>query len=427
MGMAEWNSKNPFPARLVENRALTGPASKKETRHIVFSLADSGLEYKAGDALGVLPHCPTELVEATIQALGVEDSTVVETATGEATLHDALCHRYEIHRVNKRSILNLAAKFADFVQPVEMRLVERSRQAVGGGESMHWEWSGADDDFPEGFAPLPQTIDPAYDLWGRLVNDDEAMEEYIWSRDYLDMLGDFGHLGITAQEFVDGLDRMKPRLYSIASSPEHDPGAVHLTVAIIRYNYHGRDRTGLATGYLADHCETSLTEVGVFVSPTRSFILPEDETQDIIMVGPGTGLAPFRAFLQQREKVEATGRNWLFFGEWTEANEFIYQDEIESWQRNGTLDRVDLAWSREGPEKVYVQHLMEQNGAEIWQWLENGAHFFVCGDKNKMARDVHATLIRICAEHGSMSDDDAKHFVERTLMKEQKRYLRDVY
>ena len=163
------------------------------------------------------------------------------------------------------------------------------------------------------------------------------------------------------------------------------------------------------------------------MSPTRSFVLPEDGGKDIIMVGPGTGIAPFRAFIQQRKMDNATGRNWLFFGDWTEAGEFLYRDEINEFVEEGTIDKIDLAWSREGPEKVYVQHLMASHGAEIWEWIDNGGYFYVCGDKNYMAKDVHSTLINICAEFGGYSDEDAKAFVEQTLMKEEKRYLRDVY
>ena len=203
---------------------------------------------------------------------------------------------------------------------------------------------------------------------------------------------------------VEGMDRLKPRLYSIASSPEFEPGTVHLTVGIVRYSHHDRDRTGLCTGYMADRCEVRDTEIGVFMSPTRSFVLPEDGSTDVIMVGPGTGIAPFRAFLQQRELDGATGRNWLFFGDWTEEGEYYYRDEMESWKESGVLDRQDLAWSRAGSEKVYVQHLMEKNGEEIWEWINGGGYFYVCGDKNYMAKDVHKTLISICANFGEMSE-----------------------
>ncbi|SVB15288.1 uncharacterized protein METZ01_LOCUS168142, partial [marine metagenome] len=211
------------------------------------------------------------------------------------------------------------------------------------------------------------------------------------------------------------------------SSPDHELGTVHLTVAIVRYNHHGRDRTGLCTGFLAERCEVSDTEFGVFMSPTRSFVLPDDSSTNAIMVGPGTGVAPFRAFLQQREIDGATGRNWLFFGDWTEEGEYLYREEMEAWKENGVLDRHDLAWSRAGPEKVYVQHLMKQHGEEIWRWMDGGGYFYVCGDKNYMAKDVHSTFIEICAEYGGMSDDEAKEYVETGLMKTEKRYLRDVY
>ena len=163
------------------------------------------------------------------------------------------------------------------------------------------------------------------------------------------------------------------------------------------------------------------------MSPTRSFVLPADVSTDIIMVGPGTGIAPFRAFLQQRVADGATGRNWLFFGDWTEAGEFYYRDEIEAWMEGGAIERIDLAWSREGSEKVYVQHLMAKHGAEIWSRIDAGGYFYVCGDKLRMAKDVHRTLISICAEHGGMSDADAAAYVEQRMMKDEKRYLRDVY
>ena len=163
------------------------------------------------------------------------------------------------------------------------------------------------------------------------------------------------------------------------------------------------------------------------MSPTRSFILPQDLSTDIIMVGPGTGIAPFRAFLQQRDIDGATGRNWLFFGDWTESGENYYKEEMEDWKERGVLTKHDLAWSRDGSEKVYVQHLMKKHGEEIWAWIDGGAYFYVCGDKSRMAKDVHKTLISICAEHGGMSEEDAHEFVETQMMRTEKRYLRDVY
>ena len=426
--MSDWSAKNPYTSTVSVNHILNGEGSGKETRHLVFELGDSGLTYKAGDALGVIPVTSTELIEDTILALGAESDEIVETHAGEMTLHEALSNHFEIHQVNRKFVLNIGAKFQHGDSVGEMRLVKRTRNSVtSGDETMEWSWSGADDDFPPGFSPTSGVTDPAYELWGKMMDSEKALDDYLWGRDFIDVLGDFGHLGFSSQEFVDTLDRLKPRLYSIASSPDFEPGTVHLTVAIVRYDGQGRAKTGLTTGYLADRVPEGCDEVRVFMSPTRSFILPEDGDKDIIMVGPGTGIAPFRAFLQQRKASGGKGKNWLFFGDWTESGEFLYRDEIEAYVDDGTIDKLDLAWSRAGPAKVYVQHLMNKHGSEIWNWIESGAHFYVCGDKNRMAKDVHATLINICMEYGEMAAEEAKFYVERVLMKTEKRYLRDVY
>ena len=426
--MPDWSVKNPYSSILSENFVLNSEGSRKETRHVVFDLGDSGLEYKAGDAIAVIPRCPPELVDEILSMCNFSGGEKVETHLGACSLREALTDRYEVHRVSKKWIGGLGPRLTSDTGTIGIRIVRRQRVSSDDGSLlMDWEGSGVDEDVPEGYAEIGSASNPAEDLWNELTGDAKAMEDYIWSRDYIDVLGDFGHIGFTPQELVDGMDRMKPRLYSIASSPEHEPGTVHLTVATVRYNHHERDRTGLCTGFLAERCEVDDTEIGVFMSPTRSFVLPEDGSIDIIMVGPGTGIAPFRAFLQQREFDGATGRNWLFFGDWTEGGEYYYRKEMEAWKENGLLDRHDLAWSRAGPEKVYVQHLMKQHGEEIWSWLSGGGYFYVCGDKNYMAKDVHSTLIEICAEHGGMSDEEAKEFVETGLMKTEKRYLRDVY
>ena len=426
--MTEWSAKNPYESTLTANFILNGGGSKKETRHLVFDLGDSGLEYKAGDALGIIPVTSSELVEDVIVALGADSDEVVETHAGTVTLLEALTNHYEIHQANRKFVASIGNKFEALGGPSEIRIVKRVRTSVDSGQAtMHWSWSGDDDDYPEGFSPIGSSVDPAYELWKSLTSDDKAMEDYLWGRDYIDVLNDFGHLGFSGQDFVDQLNRLKPRLYSIASSPDFEPGTVHLTVAIVRYEGQGRSKTGLTTGYLADRTPEGTDDIRVFMSPTRSFILPEDGSKNIIMVGPGTGIAPFRAFLQQRKLDGAEGKNWLFFGDWTEEGEFLYRDEIGEYVEDGTIDKLNLAWSREGPDKLYVQHLMAEHGAEIWEWIDNGGYFYVCGDKNYMARDVHSTLIGICVEHGGLSEDDAKQFVEQTLMREEKRYLRDVY
>jgi len=426
--MSDWSAKNPYSSNLTENYVLNGEGSRKETRHIVFDLGDSGLQYKAGDALGVIPRCPPELVEDVLASCGFSGDEEVDTHLGPCGLRQALTERYEIHRISKKWIEELGPRLSSGAADIEIRIVHRQRTSSRDGSVLiDWNGSGAEDDVPVGYVEIGSASDPAETLWAELTGDSKAMEDYIWSRDYIDGLADFGHIGFTPQQLVDGMDRLKPRLYSIASSPDFEPGMVHLTVAIVRYNHHDRDRAGLCTGFMADHCEVGETDIGVFMSPTRSFVLPEDRSTDIIMVGPGTGIAPFRAFLQQRQMEGDSGRNWLFFGDWTEEGEYLYRDEMEAWRENGLINRHDLAWSRAGPEKVYVQHLMEQHGEEIWNWIDGGAYFYVCGDKNYMARDVHSTLIGICSEYGGMSKEEAKEFVESGLMKAEKRYLRDVY
>ena len=426
--MSDWSAKNPYSSNLTENFVLNGEGSRKETRHIVFDLGDSGLQYKAGDALGVIPRCPPELVEDVLASCGFSGDEEVDTHLGPCGLRQALTERYEIHRISKKWIEELGPRLSSGAADIEIRIVHRQRTSSRDGSVLiDWNGSGAEDDVPVGYVEIGSASDPAETLWAELTGDSKAMEDYIWSRDYIDGLADFGHIGFTPQQLVAGMARLKPRLYSIASSPDFEPGMVHLTVAIVRYNHHDRDRAGLCTGFMADHCEVGETDIGVFMSPTRSFVLPEDRSTDIIMVGPGTGIAPFRAFLQQRQMEGDSGRNWLFFGDWTEEGEYLYRDEMEAWRENGLINRHDLAWSRAGPEKVYVQHLMEQHGEEIWNWIDGGAYFYVCGDKNYMARDVHSTLIGICSEYGGMSKEEAKEFVESGLMKAEKRYLRDVY
>ena len=426
--MSDWSAKNPYSSNLTENFVLNGEGSRKETRHIVFDLGDSGLQYKAGDALGVIPRCPPELAEDVLASCGFSGDEEVDTHLGPCGLRQALTERYEIHRISKKWIEELGPRLSSGAADIEIRIVHRQRTSSRDGSVLiDWHGSGAEDDVPVGYVEIGSASDPAETLWAELTGDSKAMEDYIWSRDYIDGLADFGHIGFTPQQLVDGMDRLKPRLYSIASSPDFEPGMVHLTVAIVRYNHHDRDRAGLCTGFMADRCEVGETDIGVFMSPTRSFVLPEDRSTDIIMVGPGTGIAPFRAFLQQRQMEGDSGRNWLFFGDWTEEGEYLYRDEMEAWRESGLINRHDLAWSRAGPEKVYVQHLMEQHGEEIWNWIDGGAYFYVCGDKNYMAKDVHSTLIGICSEYGGMSEEEAKEFVESGLMKAEKRYLRDVY
>ena len=327
--MAEYSSKNPYLGKMTEKRIITHPDSTKETRHISFDLGKSGMKYKVGDALGIIPQNPPELVSDLLGLLNFNGDEEVETHLGETTIQEALLNHYEVHRLCKKFIQGLEMKFSSSAPKVAVRLVGRSRSHVQTGDStFDWDWSGQDDDFPEGFTPVGSATDPALNLWESLVNDSEAMEDYIWSRDYIDLLSDMPNLSFSPQEFVSNLDRLKPRLYSIASSPDVHPGQVELTVGIVRYNHHGRDRGGLCTIYMADLAELGEQTIPMFMSPTRSFVLPKNGDTDIIMVGPGTGIAPFRAFLEQREFDKAKGRNWFFFGERTSTHEYLYEYEF---------------------------------------------------------------------------------------------------
>ena len=377
----EYGRKNPYPATIKEAYCLARD-NVKETNHYIVDIADSGLEYKPGDSLGLFPRNDPELVEALLQRLDTSgDESVELKRKGEFSFREALAEHLTIHRANRK-----------FLKPLMAKLPAGDQQELE-----------------------------------QLLSDRTALDQYLNVRDYIDILDEYPAASFTPQKFADSVGGITPRLYSIASAPGAHPGEVHLTVAIVRYNSFERDRAGLATGYLADRVTVGETPVPVFIQPTRGFVIPEDGSRDIIMVGPGTGIAPFRAFLEQREMDGASGRNWLIFGEWFEKTTFFYDDEFRAWQESGVLARLDTAFSRDQDEKVYVQHRLQQAATEVWEWLAAGAYFYVCGDKDYMAKDVHQALIDIARVQGSLSEEEAEHYVNRTLMKEEKRYLRDVY
>ncbi len=417
-----WSAKNPYPTKISECYVLNGEGSRKETRHIVFELGDSGMDYKVGDALGVVAENPPLTVDLLIEKAGWAQDHIVNTHNGERTLWEALKKDYEIHRVNKKFVKSLKEKVKSNGLRIKVSMVERHRETISNSGR---GYSNSEVVMQTELLPSIPGDDPV-ERAEILANDADALEDYIWSRDYVDVFTDFS-VSYTPEEFIDMLDKLKPRLYSIASSHDAHPGKVELTVGIVRYSHHGRDRGGLCTIYMADEVEVDKTDVGVFMSPTKSFVLPEDKSTDIIMVGPGTGIAPFRAFMEQRIFDGGDGKNWLFFGDQSSKTEFYYKESIEGWLDEGDLYRFTTAWSRDQEEKIYVQHRLKEHGAEVWEWFERGAYFYICGDKQYMAKDVHRALIEIAIEHGEMSEEDATHFIEKTMMKEQKRYLRDVY
>ena len=417
--MAEqWSAKNPYMTTITENYILNGEGSRKETRHIVFDLGDSGLDYKVGDALGVIAENPPHIVDELIEVQGWDRDQTVTTHKGERTVYDALKKDFEVHMANKKFVKSLASKVVSTGMNISMAFVSRQRNDDA------WNASG-DEARPSGLKASVPSNDPAAQV--EAINADvKAVEDYLWTRDYVDIMREF-EVKYTIEEFMELADKLKPRLYSIASSHDAHPGFVELTVGIVRFEYNGRARGGLCTQFMADEINTSGAPIGVFMSPTKSFVLPDDKDIDIIMVGPGTGIAPFRAFMEQRVFDGGKGRNWLFFGDQSASTEFYYKDTIEGWVDEGHLYKFTTAWSRDQEEKIYVQHRLKEHGKEVWEWFENGAYFYICGDKQYMAKDVHRALIDIAMEHGGMSEADATHFIEKTMMREQKRYLRDVY
>lgn len=379
-----YNRKQPFSARLRVRRSLTGSGSGKDTRHLEIDLTDSGLVYSPGDSLGVLPRNPKHLVREVTEALKLAPDTVVTLPSGASMpFEEALSTHFTLNRAN-RKIMHAVA---------ERVQTESSRQRVN-----------------------------------ECMSTDTGLAEYLFTRDFVDVLREFPDARFeSAQDFLKVLSPIQPRLYSIASSLAVHPNSVHLCVAVVRYETHGRAKLGLASGFLAEEATLNAPEIPVYVQESPKFFLPSDPSRDIIMVGPGTGIAPFRAFLEQRTHDQAQGRNWLFFGEQHASTDFLYAEDLHRFQKQGTLHRLDLAFSRDQAEKIYVQHRMKERAAELWEWISNGAYFYVCGDARRMAKDVHHALIQIVQEQGKKSLEEATTYVEQTLAKTERRYLRDVY
>jgi sulfite reductase (NADPH) flavoprotein alpha-component len=379
-----YSRKNPFLAELTRHDRLTGAGSLKDTRHFVLNLAQSGLSYTPGDSLGAFARNSPELVDEVIALLGFDPEAAVNDPKGQTTtLRQALLRDYTANRANRKIMTGLAERVPQGEQ--RNRLME-------------------------------------------LVDNSDALSEYIDTRDYVDILKEFDEARFESPAaFLSLLSPVVPRLYSIASSFQAHPGEVHLCITVVRYETHGRAKKGLASGFFADHSDMFVKNIPVYVQESRTFRLPKDGAADIIMCGPGVGLAPFRAFLEQRVLEGATGRNWLFFGEQHRATDFLYGDELLDYQRKGKLHRLDLAFSRDQSYKIYVQNRMQEQAKELWAWLHEGAYFYVCGDARHMAKDAHQTLIEIAQKQGGLSAEAAAEYVNVTLMKTEKRYLRDVY
>ena len=376
-----YSRKNPFPATLSVNRKLTGEGSNKDTRHLEIALSGSSLAYEVGDSLGVFPKNDTELVEGILKNQGFSGDEQVTNPDGKTvSLREALTKDFIISEPAKQLLQALPEK-----------------------------------DSSSAF--LKDLLDPG---------SKSHLDDYLWGRDVLDLLEEFTAAKFTPDEFVKVLRKLQPRLYSIASSQKAVGDSVHLTVAVVRFQPErsGHLHRGVCSTFLAERAEGN-GKVPVFVHTAKHFRIPENPDTATIMVGPGTGIAPFRAFLQERKATGAKGKNWLFFGEQRATSDFFYKDEFESWQSEAILTKFMTAFSRDQAYKIYVQNRMLENAAELYDWLESGAIFYVCGDASRMAKDVDTALHQIVEKAGSKTTEQAKEYVD--ALKKEKRYRKDVY
>lgn len=377
--VSEYSRTNPFYAEVLENINLNGRGSNKETRHLELSLEGSGLVYEPGDSLGIYPTNDPALVDELIQTCGwnAEESVTVHKNGDTLPLKEALTSHFEITVLTK---------------PLLQKIAELTKS-----ESLH--------------ALLEE-------------GNEEKLKEYIAGRDLVDAARDFGPFEGTAADFTSILRKIPARLYSIASSLKANDDEVHLTIGAVRYDAHGRERQGVCSILCAERLQPGDT-LPVYIQHNQNFKLPQDPDAPIIMVGPGTGIAPFRSFMQEREELGANGKSWLFFGDQHFVTDFLYQTEWQKWLKDGVLTKMDVAFSRDTEEKVYVQHQMKKQSKELFEWLEQGAYVYICGDEKHMAHDVHNTLLSIIQEEGAMSKEKAESYLAN--LQQQKRYQRDVY
>ncbi|MEE1675338.1 assimilatory sulfite reductase (NADPH) flavoprotein subunit [Agarivorans aestuarii] len=374
LAASQYNKKNPYAAELSLNQKITGRDSAKDVRHVEIDLADSGLQYQAGDALGVWFENDRELVAKIIARLGLKADELVSIDEQEYSLADALTEKLEITQTSGAFVEAWAA------------------------------WSAS---------KKLQTV----------VANKDKLREYAANHQVIDVLLE-KKAKVIAQDFVDALRKITPRLYSIASAQAEVEDEVHLTVGVVSYQQGDEQRLGGASGFLGARAEEG-AQVKVFVEHNDNFRLPSNPDTPVIMVGPGTGIAPFRAFMQQRDASDAEGKNWLFFGDQTFTQDFLYQTEWQGYLKSGLLSKLDVAFSRDQADKIYVQDRLRENAEEVFQWLEEGAHLYICGDANRMAKDVHQALIDIIAEQGKQSPEQAEEYLKQ--LRSAKRYQKDVY
>lgn len=371
---SNYSKEQPYVAELLVNQKITGRDSNKDVRHIEIDLSESGLTYQVGDALGVWFENDSELVDQLIALVELSADEQVTVKGQTVGLKQALVEQLEITQSS--------GKFVEF-----------------------WAQHSADE----------QLI---------AVSEDKALtREFAANHQVVDVIAKAPKT-VDAQTLVDNLRGLTPRLYSIASSQQEVDEEVHLTLGVVSFDSNGLERLGGASGFLSRRLEEG-GKVKVFVEENNNFRLPSNDETDVIMVGPGTGVAPFRAFMQEREARDASGRNWMFFGDQTFAQDFLYQVEWQNYLKSGLLTKMDVAFSRDQAEKVYVQHRIKENAEQVYSWLESGAHLYICGDANRMAKDVHQALIEVIAEQGGKSVEEAEEYLK--ALRNDKRYQRDVY
>lgn len=372
--VSQYNKENPFPATLLTNQRITDHSAEKDVRHLEFDLSGSDLSYQAGDVLGVYFENDPALVSEILVTLSLKGDEEVSVNGKLFDISTALQTQFELTQ-------NTSA-------------------------------------FVKGYAELAHD-----ETLNAIVADAEQLQQFVQNTPVVDVINAFP-TSISAADFVNLLRPITPRLYSISSSPAEVGEEVHLSVGVVRFEHNGKTRSGAASSYLADRVEEDST-VRVFVEHNDNFKLPQDTTKPIIMIGSGTGIAPFRAFVQQRAADNAEGKNWLIFGNQHFALDFLYQAEWQQFQKEGFLHKYSFAWSRDQAEKIYVQDKIREQGVEVWQWLQEGAYVYVCGDASRMAKDVNQALIDVIAEQGKLSQEEAEEYLDN--LREGKRYQRDVY
>lgn len=369
---------HPLLAPVIEKRSLTHTTSTKSTLHVAFSIEGTGISYEAGDACGVIPTNDQNLVAEILQKMRFNGNEQVPSVkAGTTTLYGALAHERQITRLSRKIVQGYASR--------------------------------------GNCTPLLDLLKPEHQA---------ALDAYVYDRALIDLLIEYPGAIDDPNELVGLLPKLTPRLYSISSSPAAHGAQIHTTVAVVRFNAHNRDRGGVCSTFFADRT-TIADRLPIYIQPNKKFKLPADPDAPMIMIGPGTGIAPFRGFLHERRALGHKGKNWLFFGERSSATDYLYREELESMHADGHLTHLDTAFSRDNGHKIYVQDKMMDQAPQFWNWLQNGASVYVCGDATRMAKDVNATLCRIAQEQGAMSAQAAEEYVG--ALKEQHRYHRDVY